>query len=399
MNNNHNIGGLSSYGLLLMVACFLRSQPPTTHMRQPTDDDAITNSNSPVIESVARRDRHHGHTGRLRSSSMDSGSCVCAVLGYGANFHGAECARSRRSSSSRLGYLLFGFFHKFGNLNASLTGISLSTALFDRRSGRDPNQFDPLYIEDPLQPENNVGRNCFRIAIIQKQFLEAANTLERYQSTVKATSAALGGTKRGMNDGGRVCAGANSHHGYLASIIYCLSASDPTCSILLNPCGEIGHSGDETESIGLDSQGMRHSRGSHGNGNQGKSNGGVFAMTKSNAGAGHQRNYRDALTSSLGTGHALLLAHMNVHEQVRASPVHWQHASVSASTSPPYGQGRSVTGGSADFTRHRQRIGGTPINRTSVVAVGETAASQIEKVARRPKKALRRDGRSMSMLL
>ena len=34
--------------------------------------------------------------------------------------------------------------------------------------------FDPLYIEDPLRPSNNVGRNCFRIYAIQQEFSKAA---------------------------------------------------------------------------------------------------------------------------------------------------------------------------------------------------------------------------------
>lgn len=33
--------------------------------------------------------------------------------------------------------------------------------------------FDPLYVEDPLRPGNNVGRNCFRIYAIQQEFAKA----------------------------------------------------------------------------------------------------------------------------------------------------------------------------------------------------------------------------------
>lgn len=33
--------------------------------------------------------------------------------------------------------------------------------------------FDPLYVEDPLGPGNNVGRNCFRIAQIQRTWSDA----------------------------------------------------------------------------------------------------------------------------------------------------------------------------------------------------------------------------------
>ena len=34
--------------------------------------------------------------------------------------------------------------------------------------------FDPLFIEDPLRPDNNVGRNCFRIYAIQQEFRACA---------------------------------------------------------------------------------------------------------------------------------------------------------------------------------------------------------------------------------
>ncbi len=31
------------------------------------------------------------------------------------------------------------------------------------RQPSDHNYIDPFYIEDPLRPANNVGRNCFRV--------------------------------------------------------------------------------------------------------------------------------------------------------------------------------------------------------------------------------------------
>ena len=33
-----------------------------------------------------------------------------------------------------------------------------------------PYKFDPLFIEDPLNPGNNVGRNCFRVLQVQKSW-------------------------------------------------------------------------------------------------------------------------------------------------------------------------------------------------------------------------------------
>lgn len=41
----------------------------------------------------------------------------------------------------------------------------------------DPHKFDPVFIEDPLRPTNNVGRNCFRIMQIRRAFAAAHNSL------------------------------------------------------------------------------------------------------------------------------------------------------------------------------------------------------------------------------
>ncbi|KAL6981731.1 hypothetical protein U1Q18_023354, partial [Sarracenia purpurea var. burkii] len=37
---------------------------------------------------------------------------------------------------------------------------------------------DPIYIDDPLFPTNNVGRNCFRIHQCIKAFADAYSSLE-----------------------------------------------------------------------------------------------------------------------------------------------------------------------------------------------------------------------------
>lgn len=35
-----------------------------------------------------------------------------------------------------------------------------------------PYKFDPLFVEDPLAPGNNVGRNCFRVLQVQRSWSE-----------------------------------------------------------------------------------------------------------------------------------------------------------------------------------------------------------------------------------
>jgi len=45
-------------------------------------------------------------------------------------------------------------------------------------TGETAHRFDPLWIEDPLNPTNNVGRNCFRIRQIQRSLARAADELK-----------------------------------------------------------------------------------------------------------------------------------------------------------------------------------------------------------------------------
>jgi hypothetical protein len=40
-----------------------------------------------------------------------------------------------------------------------------------------PYTFDPLFVEDPLSPGNNVGRNAFRIFQVQRAFSDAHRAL------------------------------------------------------------------------------------------------------------------------------------------------------------------------------------------------------------------------------
>ena len=58
-----------------------------------------------------------------------------------------------------------------------LDGMSAATGLLDyqqlQQQTYDPHKFDPVFIEDPLCPSNNVGRNCFRVMQIRRAFSAA----------------------------------------------------------------------------------------------------------------------------------------------------------------------------------------------------------------------------------
>ncbi|KAG7400168.1 hypothetical protein PHYBOEH_006707 [Phytophthora boehmeriae] len=57
------------------------------------------------------------------------------------------------------------------DVGAAATGILDYQQL--QQQTYDPHKFDPIFIEDPLCPSNNVGRNCFRIMQIRRAFSAA----------------------------------------------------------------------------------------------------------------------------------------------------------------------------------------------------------------------------------
>ena len=114
-------GGLSSYALTLLVARFLSEQP--------------------------RR-------------GVDAGALLLGFFDFYAHkFDAATTSVGRHSYFARA---------ELGAFN----GTVVATQGGPRGGGR-AFRFDPLYVEDPLSPGNNVGRNCFRIAQIQRAWHDA----------------------------------------------------------------------------------------------------------------------------------------------------------------------------------------------------------------------------------
>lgn len=70
------------------------------------------------------------------------------------------------------------FFYFFGNVfdpRHMRISVQGSGVYINRERGY---SIDPIYIDDPLFPANNVGRNCFRIRQCIKAFAYAYSTLE-----------------------------------------------------------------------------------------------------------------------------------------------------------------------------------------------------------------------------
>lgn len=134
-------GGLCSYGLLLMVIGFLQ--------HYPTESAAV--------------------------------ALVGFLSFYGRRFdpqlYGVSVARGaflhRKSPATwpavRPEYIERGFCP--GSMEFAALPRKLSM------TGDEAHRFDPLWIEDPLNPTNNVGRNCFRIGQIQRSLARAADAL------------------------------------------------------------------------------------------------------------------------------------------------------------------------------------------------------------------------------
>ncbi|KAI3700980.1 hypothetical protein L2E82_45621 [Cichorium intybus] len=83
-----------------------------------------------------------------------------------------------RPINQNFGGLLMDFLYFFGNVfdpRQMRISVQGSGVYINRERGY---SIDPIYIDDPLYPANNVGRNCFRIHQCIKAFADAYSTLE-----------------------------------------------------------------------------------------------------------------------------------------------------------------------------------------------------------------------------
>lgn len=83
-----------------------------------------------------------------------------------------------RPINQNLGSLLMDFLYFFGNVfdpRQMRVSIQGSGVYVNRERGH---SIDPIHIDDPLFPTNNVGKNCFRIHQCIKAFADAYSTLE-----------------------------------------------------------------------------------------------------------------------------------------------------------------------------------------------------------------------------
>ncbi|OQR88873.1 hypothetical protein THRCLA_10051 [Thraustotheca clavata] len=169
-------GGLSSYALLLLVTRFLQEfHPPGGY------DATVATQCNASVSSQCRSD-----FGTMLLGFMDF---------YGTKFDPRQTGISvatrsfldrehlHNASMSATGWHNVQMEHvQFENMNLSSPGSRRQHLHRDNWShlppyDYDPHKFDPVYIEDPLRPANNVGRNCFRIMQIRRALATAFSTL------------------------------------------------------------------------------------------------------------------------------------------------------------------------------------------------------------------------------
>jgi len=142
-------GGLSSYCLVLLVVAFLQQRRSATRsLLRPTTTAAAAAAAAAASSQPQPQPPHDA-------------------------FASPPPAAAERDKHTALGPLLLDFLFFFGRVfdpRVSMVSVRAGDNFLPRRR---VGVIDPLYIEDPFQPTNNIGRNCFRVVQIQKAFADA----------------------------------------------------------------------------------------------------------------------------------------------------------------------------------------------------------------------------------
>lgn len=160
-------GGLSSYAVLLLVAQFLQTtggvNAPIVHGLQGVPVDDVGAQLLGFLEFFG----YHFDTRLFGVRSSSFHYFVRPSLNYMA-------VESANTNSHAFVTPLVDRRHSFADTNTPVSDgnarLSQPQLYMSHYSGIIPYTFDPLFIEDPILSENNVGRNCFRVVQVQKCF-------------------------------------------------------------------------------------------------------------------------------------------------------------------------------------------------------------------------------------
>ncbi|RHZ30784.1 hypothetical protein DYB37_008337, partial [Aphanomyces astaci] len=175
-------GGLSSYALLLLVTRFLQEFEVTNRTCHP---EAVSTQCNLIVSSQSRTDFGTMLLGFLYfyGSKFDPRQTGISVASR--CFLDRDALAQQHSTTTTLWHNVHMEHVQFENLNLSSPGSRRQNLHRDHWTGPapfkpydyDPHKFDPIYIEDPLRPGNNVGRNCFRIMQLRRALASAWATL------------------------------------------------------------------------------------------------------------------------------------------------------------------------------------------------------------------------------
>lgn len=181
-------GGLSSHCIIMLVASFVQRQEQTkvsggSPETSGTTTDMLSlgrndegNTEAEVSGGVPKKDMRKTQAPMNRDDSGGNTNTVNGAASWGS---GSE-ETGVRGDGVCLGRLLLDFLHFFGTVfdpRRSYVSLHAGGAYPGRAVAR-KDLLDPLFIEDPMDPNLNIGRNCFRIAQVQRAFADAWRALE-----------------------------------------------------------------------------------------------------------------------------------------------------------------------------------------------------------------------------
>ena len=175
-------GGLSSYALLLMAARFLQETEDHNFNCEVLDIGALFlgflnffgERFDPRQTGISVKRRCYfsrsinniisAENSRLNYMHMPIGIQGTLAADRRHSFHNPQSIFPRNPPQST------GYMHHSPGHAAATGSNPVAAATY---ASRLPFKFDPLFIEDPLERRNNVGRNCFRVFQVMRSFCDA----------------------------------------------------------------------------------------------------------------------------------------------------------------------------------------------------------------------------------
>mmetsp|Transcript_811 Transcript_811/g.1331 ORF Transcript_811/g.1331 Transcript_811/m.1331 type:complete len:226 (+) Transcript_811:1-678(+) len=159
-------GGLSSYCLFLMVARYCQEQAPSWNdcgSQLMGLLDFYGNFFDPRITGISVRTRQYFFRSQEAQHSQQQ---VPEAQGWNTPHQTQFPDLTKRNSFSSKP-------HRHQPLHRQVSFQNTQTNTSQFKSGK----YDPIWVEDPLNPGNNVGRNAFRIFQVQRAFSDAHRAL------------------------------------------------------------------------------------------------------------------------------------------------------------------------------------------------------------------------------